>query len=614
MTLSLRGKLLLCQVPLLTALLALAVLALSTIATLGESAQNILSDNYRSVLAAQRMKEAIERMDSGALFLIAGQRELGMEQMKQNQQRFESELHIEEDNITEPGEAEVAKKLRARWELYLHRCNSYVKTEDPAALSAAYFQSLAPAFLAVKETADEVLGLNQDAMVHKSEWARRTAQRLIYSTATAALLAMALGVLASTILTARLLQPLARLGQAARRIGAGDLDARAQVEGSDELSQLSSEFNAMADHLQRFRRSSLGELLQAQQAAQSIIESLPDPVLLFDTGGRLLTVNQAAERMLEVNVRSLTEPLAALPPAIVAAVVRVRSHVLSGRGPYVPRDFGEAVSKTTTEGERYLLPRATPVYGERGGVQGVSVILQDITRLRRFDELKNDLVATVAHEFRTPLTSLRMSIHLCLEEVVGPLTAKQTELLAAAREDCERLQAFIDDLLDLARLQAGRLPMRKVKLPVRELLDAAIAEQQSSAQQKQVTLCINTQLTTEQVPADPERLPLVFGNLIANAIRHTPEGGTVTVAARLVEHRLRFEIKDSGPGIPTEYQREVFQKFFRIPGGVSGAAGLGLSIAKEIVEAHGGEIGVESEPGSGATFYFLLPLLDAVAV
>lgn len=614
MTLSLRGKLLLCQVPLLTALLALAVLALSTIAQLGESAQNILSDNYRSVLAAQRMKEAIERMDSGALFLIAGQRELGIEQMKQNQQRFEIALHIEEDNITEPGEAEVAKKLRARWELYLNRCNSYVKTEDPAALSAAYFQSLAPAFLAVKETADEVLGLNQDAMVHKSERARRTAQRLIYSTATAALLAMALGVLASTILTARLLQPLARLGQAARRIGAGDLDARAQVEGSDELSQLSSEFNAMADHLQRFRRSSLGELLQAQQAAQSIIESLPDPVLLFDTGGRLLTVNQAAERMLEVNVRSLTEPLAALPPAIVAAVVRVRSHVLSGRGPYVPRDFGEAVSKTTTEGERYLLPRATPVYGERGGVQGVSVILQDITRLRRFDELKNDLVATVAHEFRTPLTSLRMSIHLCLEEVVGPLTAKQTELLAAAREDCERLQAFIDDLLDLARLQAGRLPMRKVKLPVRELLDAAIAEQQSSAQQKQVTLCINTQLTTEQVPADPERLPLVFGNLIANAIRHTPEGGTVTVAARLVEHRLRFEIKDSGPGIPTEYQREVFQKFFRIPGGVSGAAGLGLSIAKEIVEAHGGEIGVESEPGSGATFYFLLPLLDAVAV
>ncbi len=614
MTLSLRGKLLLCQVPLLTALLLLALLALSTIAALGESAQNILSDNYRSVLAAQRMKDAIERMDSGALFLIAGQRELGMEQMKQNQQRFESELHIEEDNITEPGEAEVAKKLRARWEVYLRRCDSYVKTEDQAALSAAYFQSLAPAFLAVKETADEVLGLNQDAMVHKSERARRTAQRLIYSTATAALLAMALGVLASTILTARLLQPLARLGQAARRIGAGDLDARAQVEGSDELSQLSSEFNAMADHLQRYRKSSLGELLQAQQAAQSIIESLPDPVLLFDTGGRVLTVNQAAERMLEVNVRSLTEPLAALPAAIVAAVVRVRSHVLAGHGPYVPRDFGEAIGIKTQEGERYLLPRATPVYGERGGVQGVSVILQDITRLRRFDELKNDLVATVAHEFRTPLTSLRMSIHLCLEEVVGPLTAKQTELLAAAREDCERLQTFIDDLLDLARLQAGRLPMRKVMLSVRELLESAIAEQQSSAQQKQVTLSIHTPLTTEQVPADPERLPLVFGNLIANAIRHTPEGGAVTVAARQLPDRLRFEIKDSGPGIPLEYQREVFQKFFRIPGGVSGAAGLGLSIAKEIVEAHGGEIGVESEPGSGATFYFLLPLLDRAAV
>lgn len=608
MTISVRGKLLLGQLPLLLALLVLTVFALATVSSIGDSAQNILQDNYRSVLAAQRMKEAIERMDSGALFVIAGQHKLGWEQVGSHRKRFDQELQIEEANITEVGEAEIARKLRSAWEHYLHQLQRFQSLDDSSLLRQHYFQDLAPAFLQVKQCADEVLGLNQDAMMRKSERARLTAQRLSQSTMLAALAAMGIGILASTYLTTRLVRPLSLLGQAVRRIGKGDLDARAQVSGGDELAQLAKDVNTMAEQLGRYRRSTLGELIQAQQSAQSIMDSLPDPVLLFDESGRILSTNHPADVLLGMDERSEGDPLSTLPVQLRSVVLSVRSHVLSGRGSYVPRDFAEAVATQTAEGDRYLLPRAAPVYDERGAVQGVAVILQDITRLRRFDELKNDLVATVAHEFRTPLTSLRMSIHLCLEELPGPLTEKQTELLFAAREDCERLQAFIDDLLDLAKLQAGRLEMRKSRIPIHQLLQGALAEQSAYAEQMQVQLRIESSLLPlAETEVDPERLSMVFGNLIANAIRHSPVGTVVTVCAEEESARFRFSVRDEGPGIAPDYQREVFHKFFRVPGNHSGAAGLGLSIAKEIVEAHGGEIGVQSEPGHGATFYFFIP-------
>lgn len=607
---TLRAKLLLAQAPLLAALTFLGALCLVTVSSIGGSAQHILRDNYRSVLAAQRMKEAIERMDSGALFVIAGQREKGMQQVAVSRKRFAAELQVEEDNITERGEADAARRLHRLWQDYTRSFDELARLEDAEASRALYFRTLEPRFTAVKDAADEILGLNQDAMVRKSERAQAAAQHLGQVAAAAAVAAFLLGIFASTVLTARLLRPLSRLSQAAHRIGEGDLDARAEVKGHDELAQLAADFNTMAKHLKRYRTSSLGELLQVQHAAQSAIDSIPDPVLIFDTEGGILNVNQAAEALLHAEMApEAAEPLAPMEPAVREVLARMRAHVLSGKGAYAPKDFGEAVCIKAADGEHYLLPRATPVRSEQGAVQGATVILQDVTRLRRFDELRNDVVATVAHEFRTPLTSLRMAVHLCLEGVVGPLTEKQADLLHAAREDCERLQGIIDDLLDLARLQAGRLEMRPLSVAVADLVNRSVAEQQAAAQAQGVTLSAHVLLAdADKVAVDPERIGLVFGNLIGNAIRHTPQGGQITVRALAAGPLARIEVTDTGQGIPKEYQRDLFTKFFRVPGSSSGGAGLGLSIAKEIVQAHGGTIGAQSEPGQGSTFFFTLPL------
>jgi NtrC-family two-component system sensor histidine kinase KinB len=611
---NLRGKLLLAQAPLGVALVGVGVLASMTVASLGRSADAILKDNYRSVLAIQRMQEAIERIQDGATLPLVGPvPETATTRTAVLRQQFENELRVEENNITEPGELEAARRLRQQWTEYLTHFDQLQRLHDPAAARSLFFDQLSPAFEAVKQAAETILAMNQDAMVQKSERARRAAERMNTLMLLGSLAALLIGGVASALLTSRLLQPLAVLTRTVNRIGEGDFETRANITGRDELARLAGNINAMTARLSQYRRSSLGELLLAQQASQAAIDSLPDPVVVFDVKGDVLNVNRAGEELLGLGIASTSgDPLASADPAVRVVLERVRGHVLGGKGHYVPRGFEEALRIAAPEGERYLLPRATPVYAEQGGVAGATVVFQDVTRLRRVDELRNDLVATVAHEFRTPLTSLRMAIHLCIEQTAGPLTDKQADILYAAREDCERLQSMVDELLDLARIQGGRVELQQRPTPPNTLVQTAVDAYRSAADEMGVTLEAHVLPGLNDVSADRERIQLVLSNLLSNALRHTPTGGRVDVRARADDGRVRFEVEDTGPGIPKEFQQSVFDKFFRVPGTTSGGAGIGLSISKEIVEAHGGEIGLTSEPGHGCTFWFTVPAVPAM--
>ncbi len=601
-------KLLLAQIPIALALIILGVFSVVAISYLGSHSQMILKDNYRSVLAAQRMKEAIERMDSAALFLVAGQRQKGIEQADKNRPVFEAELKVQEGNITEAGEKEFTQGLRAAWLDYQAKFERLQKSVDLEEAKRLYFAELEGAFYKVKAAADEILAINQDAMVRKSDEVRRTAERMNAITITVALAALALGLLVSTLLTRRMLQPLAALSEATRRIGEGRFDARAHVRGNDELAQLARDFNSMAARLAEYRKSSLGELLQAHLSMQAAIDSLPDPVAIFNVEGNLQNVNHAAETLLGLKTDTGSkEPLKNVNASTRSVLERIRSHVLSGKGTFVPRGFEDAVQLATLLGDRYFLPRGAPVYETRGVIVGATVILQDVTRLRRFEELKNDLVATVAHEFRTPLTSLRMAVHLCTEQVAGPLTDKQAELLHTAREDCDRLQGMVDDLLDMSRIESGRVELYPLPTEAASLITAAVDEYKAEADAKGVSLDARVSTPEASVLADRERIGHVFSNLLGNAVRYTPKGGSITVGAEVANGAVRFTVADTGTGIPQDYQDRIFEKFFQVPGSESKGTGLGLYIAKEIVRGHGGDIGVNSKPGGGSTFWFTLP-------
>jgi signal transduction histidine kinase len=604
---SLRAKLLAAMAPLLIAMLVMVVVGSRTTTALGDNSRRILNENYRSVLAAQRMKESIEQIDRECGLVAAGQAALEGTATSSARKRFDDELGVELHNITEPGEAQTADTLRRRWLEYERALDTFSATPSDER-GPYYFSRLAPAFLSVEESADLILEMNQRAMLAKSDHAGREAwrwNRIVLAVGTGgSVLALAL----TTAWLSRLLRPLRVLASTSRRIGHGDLGARAIVRGSDEIARLARDFNDMAERLQQYRKSSLGQLLQAQQNLQAAIDSMPDPIIVVDVDGTLTQTNRAAQTTLRVRPIALaTAWTSQLSVGLRAAIERARGHVLSGRGPLAPPGIEDSVMVEAPEGPKQFIARAEPTYDEDGTVTGATILLQDVTRIVRLDELRSNLVATVAHEFRTPLTSLRMAIHLCAEGMVGPLTEKQSELLFTARDECERLQSIVDELLNASRMQDGKLVLHRTSTAADAIVDGALRALHAAGEARGLTLRTQYLPGLGSVSVDREHMNILMSNLVTNAFQHSPAGGEVTLGAKRVDRTIEFDVRDQGPGLAYEYQSAVFEPHFQAPGGHHGASGLGLSIAKRIVEEHGGEIGVDSQPGAGARFWFRLP-------
>jgi signal transduction histidine kinase len=228
--------------------------------------------------------------------------------------------------------------------------------------------------------------------------------------------------------------------------------------------------------------------------------------------------------------------------------------------------------------------------------------------------MKKGLLSTVSHQLKTPLTSIRMAIHLLLEETIGPLSEKQVELLLAAREDSERLHGILGNLLDLGRIEAGKGVMRFEKIYPNTIVLDAVDVFTLAAHDRGITLRAELPGDLPEVWADSTQVGLVFSNLLTNALRYTDPGGIVTVSAAADDQRVFFSVSDTGKGIPEEYRDKVFEKFFRLPGQEAGSgAGLGLAIVREIVEAHWGTVGVESSEREGSVFTFSLRRADRIA-
>jgi signal transduction histidine kinase len=605
---TLRIKLLIGLMPLLAILVGVGLWATVMFYRLGGNIDVILRENYASVLAAQNMKESLERLDSSFLFAISGQETSAKAQYAEFLPVFEDNLRKEQRNVTLPGEQELADKLTELFDHYRSKAEQfYALPADPtAARKELYFQSLLPTFLLIKHDADAVLNLNQRNMEQMDRRARNAAAvsirlmilTLIVAAAVAALVALALG--------RSVLEPIRSVTQGARALAQGDVDQVVPVLTHDELGELASTFNTMARTIRDYRNAGTARLVRAQQTAQATIDSFPDPVVVVDTSGAIERANPAARRVLGVSTTDDdTAPVRWEPPPILRPLL---TEVLAGGPDQTLTGVEHAVAHREESGERFFLPRVLAIRSNRGSLLGAALVLQDVTRFRLLDELKSDMVSTVSHELKTPLTSVQMAVHLLLEEVVGPLNAKQIELLLAARQDSDRLLAMVNDLLDLTRIEQGRLKLDLRPTPTADLVNEAVGRFEARARDADVTLEAEVGADLPDVLADRERTGHVFDNLIGNALEHTGRGGRVRVAARADGGAVGFTVQDTGEGIAPEHLAHVFEKFYRVPSArKQGGAGLGLAIVREIVQAHGGKVEVASRPGEGSVFGFTLP-------
>jgi len=345
------------------------------------------------------------------------------------------------------------------------------------------------------------------------------------------------------------------------------------------------------------------DLRESEARNRAILDSFPDVVFVVDLKRKVLFLNPAAVRLLD-----FLQLQRQLPPEVDAIV----QQVLQTGEDYSPSDFAHTYRVRIQHEDRFFLPRVVAMRRKNGVPFGIVALLQDVTALRLLDSLKSNLIATVSHELKTPMTSLRMALHVMREETVGALNPHQKEMLSIAHGESERLLSTLNNLLDLARFEEG-LPMVYLESASPALLvEAAVNEARPAALSKRLDIITEVEESLPALEVDRVRLIHVFTNLLTNAIKHSPKGESILFRVARRNHQwVRFTITDHGPGIPLEYQARIFDKFFRVPGQPRTGTGLGLTIAKEFVKAHQGVLGVTSEPGQGSTFYVDLKIPDS---
>ncbi|MGV8059286.1 MAG: ATP-binding protein [Smithellaceae bacterium] len=599
--LSLRQKLLLGFGGLLLITLIGGVQSIIQLGYLGKSIDNILKENYRSVVACQDMKEALERINSGVLFTFSGYRELGNEQIKKNEAVFEKALDIELHNITVPGEGEKAAALRELFLSYKAKIHDLEKQPQSAIVRRTYFAEVLPLFGQVKNTADDILQMNQRNMNEANDRARKDAASARERMYLFLLCGVIFSVFFMLFIGKWILRPIERLIRYTEEIRDGNLDLVVQSESNDEIGRLAEAFNDMTAGLRKFRRSDQAKLLRTQQATKEALNSLPSAVAIVDPDGKVEISTNSAKEFFELHPGVQIQ---SFPGTLFNELFQDIVHYGFIQEPEKKKKIFQKFIRME---EHYFQPEATAIADRDGHLTGVVLIMKDVTEQRRLDEMKRGLISTVSHELKTPLTSVRMAIHLLLEEKVGVLTEKQTELLLAAREDSDRLQQILHNLLDISRIESGRLQMDYQDIYAQSLVLDAVEPIRRAAQDGGIELKIQLAEDLPAVCADSTQIGHVFSNLLSNAIRFTAPGGSITVSAIPEEQMVRFSVTDTGSGIPHQFMQRIFEQFFRVPDQKSETgAGLGLAIAKEIVEAHGGSINVASQEGKGTTFSFTL--------
>ncbi len=609
---SLRTRLIAGYVVFLCAVAALGGWSVWQLQRMGAVARRILAENYASVVAAQHMKESLERQDSAALFALVRGTPNAARQVQEHRTRFDRAFDTAAHNITETGEAEVIATIRRDRDEYYRRFDAFLSdlpTLGRERATEAYFARLEPRFDRTRTDCDRLLRLNQEAMVRKSADAEGAAGHAFVMTLLLAAFLVVAGLGLAVALANAIVRPLNLLTSATSRIAAGDLDSTVQLRSKDEIGTLTDSFNRMAERLRELRRSDLGKLVVAQQVTEAAIDSLYDPVVVSDSEGRVTKLNQAAERLFGPKAARLGQPIAqvATDSRIAAAV----ADVLESQQAVASEELGATLPITVDGAERSFHVRSTPMRDSEGRLVGAVTLLEDVTHLREIDRLKSEFIAAASHELRTPLSTIRMGVDLLLEKPSSGLSARQLEILSMCRDDAVRLERLVSDLLSLSKIESGHALPRRTVVSARALLRDAVDPLRLQVQAKGLSLRVVDDASLPAVLADRSQIERVMANLVANALAATPRGGTLTIAARRVGNFVAIAVSDTGPGIPKEYLPRIFTRFVQVPGAATGSAGLGLAISQRIIQAHEGQITVQSEAGHGATFTFTLPIAES---
>lgn len=557
-------------------IIILSVLGIRYIYELKSDTENILTANYQSLQYSRFMLDALDNPTPEALSV------------------FETNLSQQETNLTEIGEAEATVAVRKNFEQLKQQQKNY---------------SILPH---LRNGIYKIMDLNMQAIQRKSKVAETTSNRAVFWISISGSFCFLIAFTLLINLPSNIANPIHELTESIKQIAAENYAERVHFKSGSEFGQLAVSFNTMAEKLEEYNNSNLAKLMIEKKRIETLINNMQDPVIGLDENLNIIFANEVSVRIIGLTHNTLVGHNAkdlALKNDLIRTLIQdimIISECDNKSKPIkIYADNKEGYFEKET-----LHIEILPTGEKEKKLIGHVIVLRNVTEYKELDFAKTNFIATVSHELKTPISSIKMSLQLLENNKIGALNNEQSNLVLSIKDDANRLLKITGELLNMTQVETGNIQLSILPSNPKEILQYALNATKTQAEQKQITLELSEPTSTPLILADTEKTAWVLTNLISNAIRYSYDNSRISVSLLQVNDTIHFSVKDTGQGIAPQYKDKVFDRYFRVPGTKKEGTGLGLAISKEFIEAQGGQILVESEFGSGSTFTVILNTID----
>lgn len=562
--------------------MAFGLIALFFLNELSDKSKVILKDNYKSLNYVSEMRNILDQNP----VLIA----------QEAKDKFQYNLTQEGSNITEPGEKKAVSVLVSAYKRFL---------------DAVKDQESVVALRNVRVALQDIEQLNMKAIYNKNEKANETSGRANIYIAISATVCFLILFTFIVNFPGFVANPLAEFSAAIRQIGNKNYKQRLHFDNNDEFTELAASFNSMVVKLNEWENSNLSKIKSEKLRIEAIIAQMQDAIIGLNEKGEVLFMNTLASKLMNLdeqktvgqNVSELIKKNELLKRIINPAKDNKPLKIYADdKESYFQLENREIVIPNFDDNQENTLISASKSAGS-------VYVLRNITQFKELDEAKTNFIATVSHELKTPLSSIKMSLKLLKDDRVGNVNPEQKELLDHIQEDSERLLKITSELLDLSQVETGNLKLNFALTKPLEIVGYAIEAVRFQAEQKNISLEVNCDKNLPEVNADIQKTAWVLVNFLSNALRYSAEKSKVLLDVVQISGSVQFSVRDFGKGIDEKYQKKLFDRYYQVPtdGQNKSGSGLGLAISKDFIEAEKGMIWVESEIGEGSKFFFTLP-------
>lgn len=607
MTNSLKKKFTTIYITLVVIIIIVGIVSTINMYKIKTSTDIFIGNNYKSINTINNMTNCIYNQDKAILIYLQGNKEEALNLFHVNDDEFYKWFYIEKGNITEPGEIELIDTVNLQYIEFSKSFSSlqdYNNGQNHEELVKIYEKTITNDVVLINKSLQELKQLNEDAMFKKQQMLKANGNSSIYFVMFVSIIGAIIGGSIAMFLTNRYFNPIHLLINAVKSVKEGNLNKQAPVIYQDEIGLLAKEFNNMTNRLHDFEKNAEDYLMAEKNKSLSIIKSISDPIILLDNEYKVQFINDEGQNFFDINEKKFTNrallEIINLPE--VYEYIRCETNL--------KYENKEKIIEIKRNNKKYFFNLTlTIIKGPEEKVNGVVVLFKNITSLKELEIVKANFIGTISHELKTPLTSIMMGIGLINNSSIGVLNEKQQNIVETIKEDTQKLNELVSNLLKISQIHSNSTTFNMKISNVNELIESCATNFKTQAIDKGLDIMLDLEKELPEAKIDEEKIKWVLNNLVSNAIRYT-EKGSVKLKTYVKNKKIYICVIDTGRGIPNNYLEKVFEKFVRVEGFEipEESTGLGLSIAKEVVEMHEGKIWCESELGFGSKFIFTIPL------